>query len=312
MLETYAAYLVEVFSAEVLRRGIFTAVGAVHRPGADTKIPRNVGHYWSEYDHQIGRADPQPQTFVQYVSAGDRLSQVSGETHAMVDKIAEAVIRLARIATPEFRPGSRKRKHRYVLELLEGKEAARTDYLNLVRGLAVDRAALTEDDWRDNWRPKIVQVIEGITGAAPAGQEVDDFLGWGGGAPAAAGEEEEGVSDNIFRHPRNDPLVSLRVGSIHSVKGETHTATLVLETFYYAHHLKALKPWLIGERAGRGGANAALQSRLKLHYVAMTRPARLLCLAMREDSVDDDDIAKLKERGWRVGRVSEDGIEWID
>lgn len=313
VLETYAAYLVEVFSTEELRQGTFTAVGAVHRPGADTNIPRSVGHYWQDYDHEIGRADPQPQSFVQYVSAGNKLSQMSGETHAMVEKIAEAVIRLARIGSPDFRPGSRKRKHRYVLELLEGKEAARTSYLNLVRGLAVDCAALTEDEWRDNQRPAIVRIVEGITGAAPAGREVDDFLGWGGGAaPAPAGEEAQRASDNVFRYPANDPLVSVRVGSIHSVKGETHTATLVLETFYYAHHLKALKPWLTGERAGRVDASAALQSRLKLHYVAMTRPARLLCLAMREDSVEGDDIVRLKGRGWRVGRVVAGGTYWIE
>lgn len=311
VLETYAAYLVEVFSAKELSHGIFTALGAVHRPGADTNIPRSVGHYWRGYDHEIGRVDAQPQSFVQYVSAGNRLSQMSGETHAMVEKIAEAVIRLARIASPNFLPGSRKRKHRYVLELLEGKESERKDYLDLVRALAVDRATLTEDEWRINQRPAVVRVVECITGAAPAGEEVDDFLGWGSAAPAATGEEEQRASDNIFRYPANDPLVSVRVGSIHSAKGETHTATLVLETFYHAHHLKALKPWLTGERVGRGGASAALQSRLKLHYVAMTRPARLLCLAIREDSLEDSDIARLKQRGWRIARVTAAGADWI-
>jgi hypothetical protein len=96
------------------------------------------------------------------------------------------------------------------------------------------------------------------------------------------------------------------------VKGETHTATLVLETFYHTHHLKTLKPWLLGDRSGGNGASAALQRRLKLHYVAMTRPARLLCLALREDSLNAAEIMKLMERGWRVARVRPDGSEWLE
>lgn len=312
VLENYAAYLVEVFSENELRVGKFTAVGAVHRPGADDKLPRHVGHYWPEYDHDIGRADPQPQTFVQYVSAGNRLSQDSGETHATVEKIAEAVIRLARIAEPTFSTGNRRRKHRYVLELLDGKDAARTAYINLVRILAVGRVPLMENAWNDNWRPVVTQIVQEITGAAVDGEDVAAFLAWGDAQPAAAGEEEKSRSDNIFRYPRDNPAVAVRVGSIHSVKGQTHTATLVLETFYHAHHLKTLKPWLLGDRTGANGAHAALKARLKLHYVAITRPARLLCLALRQDSVDDDEITKLRGRGWRVAWVTADGLEWVE
>ena len=311
VLENFAAYLAEVFSANELRDGKFTAVGAVHRPVANDKLPRHIGHYWSEYDYDIGRADPQPQTFVLYVSAGCRLSQDSGETHAVVDKIAEAVIRLVRISNPTFSMGRKRHKHRYVLELLDGKDAGKTAYINMVRALAVDRVKLTENAWTDNWRPVVTQIAQEITGAAVDGEDVAAFLSWGDAQPAATGEEQRNRSDNIFRYPRDNRTVSVRVGSIHSVKGETHTATLVLETFYKVHHLKTLKPWLLGDCAGTEGANATLQARLKLHYVAMTRPARLLCIAMRHDSVDEDEITKLRGRGWRVARVTGDGPEWI-
>jgi DNA helicase II / ATP-dependent DNA helicase PcrA len=312
VLENYAAYLVEVFSGNELQDGNFTAVGAVHRPVADDNLPRHVGHYWPEYDYDIGRADPQPQTFVQYVSAGHRLSQYSGETHAVVEKIAEAVIRLARIADPAFSAGRRIRKHRYVLELLDGKDAAKTAYIDMMRILAVARVTLTENAWNDNWRPAVTQMVQDMTGAAVGGEDVAAFLAWGDARAATAGEKQRSRSDNIFRYPCDNPAVAVRVGSIHAVKGETHTATLVLETFYRAHHLKALKPWLLGDRAGADGASAALQARLKLHYVAMTRPARLLCLALRHDSVDDDEITRLKGRGWRVARVTAVRPEWVE
>lgn len=311
VLENYAAYLVDVFSGNELRDGNFTAVGAVHRPVADDNLPRHVGHYWPDYDYEIGRADPQPQTFVQYVSAGRRLSQDSGETHAVVEKIAEAVIRLARIADPAFSAGKRIRKHRYLLELLKGKDAAKTAYIDMVRTLAADRVTLTENGWNDNWRQTATQIAQDLIGAAVGGDDVTTFLAWGNARVAAAGEEQRSRSDNIFRYPRDNPSVAIRVGSIHAAKGETHTATLVLETFYYGHHLKALKPWLLGDRSGMDGASLRLQARLKLHYVAMTRPARLVCLAMRHDSVDDNETTKLRGHGWRIARVTAHGPEWV-
>jgi hypothetical protein len=229
-----------------------------------------------------------------------------------VEKIAEAVIRLARIADPAFTARRSRRKHRYILELLDGKDAAKTAYINMVRTLAVDRVTLTEDAWNDNWRPKVTLVAQDMTGAAVDGEDVLAFLAWRHAQPVAGGEEQWSRSDNIFRYPRDNPAVAVRVGSIHSVKGETHTATLILETFYRAHHLKALKPWLLGDRAGADGANAVLKARLKLHYVAMTRPSRLLCLALRHDSVEDNEITKLRGRGWRVARVTADRPEWVE
>ena len=311
VLEAYAAYLVEVFSGDELRKGMFTAVGAVHRPGVDDNVPRYVGHYWPDYDHEIGLADPQPKTFVQYVMAGHRLSQTSGETHALVEKIGEAVIRLARIANSDFMPTSRKRKHRYVLDLLDQIGEAKMIYIDLVRNLAVERAALTERDWDDKWKPVIKRIVEGVAGVQFTGNGVDEFLDWGKYEDAQEATAARKHSDNIFRYPQENPSVAIRVGSIHSVKGETHTATLVLETFYCAHHLKTLKSWLLGKRAGGGGENTALQSRLKLHYVAMTRPTHLLCLAMRDDAFSDEEIAGLKTQCWRVARVIDAAPVWL-
>src|SRR5260370_27733493 len=75
------------------------------------------------------------------------------------------------------------------------------------------------------------------------------------GYPSREADAAELVSlgDNVFCHPVEDPAVRIRVGSIHSVKGETHTATLVLDTFYYKHSYAALKPWLLGQKSGGAG-----------------------------------------------------------
>lgn len=114
-------------------------------------------------------------------------------------------------------------------------------------------------------------------------------------------------SVNLFSYPVDDPYVHIHLGSIHSVKGKTLTATLVLDSYFKGHQLNELKPWLLGQRSGgwteqkkpkREGP--VLLGRLKLHYVAMTRPSHLLCLAMRKDSFTSDELTLLQGRGWNV------------
>jgi len=156
----------------------------------------------------------------------------------------------------------------------------------------------------------VTRIAEAIGNAQIDAARTAEFMQWqplvGDGAGAASQPR-----DNCFRHPAAHPKVHLRVGSIHSVKGETHTATLVLDTYYIKHHLATLKPWLTGEKVGKGSEGVQNQSRLKQHYVAMSRPTHLLCLAMREDAFNSQEIALLKKRAWRVARVSERSLEWL-
>jgi hypothetical protein len=114
----------------------------------------------------------------------------------------------------------------------------------------------------------------------------------------------------MYRYSRDGKEVSIRVGSIHSVKGETHTATLVMETFWHKHNLAALLPWLSGDKCGQAAEGVEQQLRLKIHYVAMTRPMHLLCLAMKQSIVknvkgdlDQNVMQSLMQRGWQIKTI---------
>ena len=278
VLESYASYLTEVFSESELRAGIFTAIGAVHRPNGNGNVPRSVDHYWASYDHEISSAEPRPNSFVQYIAAGKRLAQQSGETQALVEKLADGILRLIKLSNPGLKLGQRKKSHRYVLELLEEEAKAKESYLDLVRMLCVDRAPLTRIVWEENWQYSVTQIAAVISGEEFDDNGVQKFLAWNDAADPVENHGEQGQSDNTFRYPANNPAVEVRIGSIHSAKGETHKATLVLDTFYKALHLKVLKKWLTGEKSGGGEETPTVQSRLRQHYVAMSRPSHLLCL----------------------------------
>lgn len=310
VLEAYAAYLLDEFSEKELRKGDFTAIGGVHRTDKTDHVPRYIGHYWPEYDASVAGADPQPATFVQYLMAGRRLAEASGEAHSLVEKLAQGVLKLARIANPEARLSGRKRQQRQVLELLEDRGQEKEGYLDFIRCLAVEREAVTKDTWEKKWIPAVAAIGCAIAGVATLPDAAQAFLAWTDSEEGAGAGAQHAPSDNVFRYPVTDPQVAIRVGTIHSVKGETHTATLVLETYFKAHHLKMLKRWLLGKKSGGNGESEATQKRLRLHYVGLTRPARLLCLAMRADTFTEKELQKLREQGWRIGRVANAGTVW--
>jgi DNA helicase II / ATP-dependent DNA helicase PcrA len=197
----------------------------------------------------------------------------------------------------------RKSANRYVLERLT-KDGARQRYLDLLSRLIDCRCEISRWEWEAHIAPAIWAVGEAIAGRPFREQETTDFLDWAEAEKSGDAEGPPRRPTNLFHYPPNKPQVSIRLGSIHGVKGETHTATLVLESYQKAHHLKKLLPWLLGKkpkpRCDNSGEDAALIERLKLHYVAMTRPSHLLCLAMPRSTFKPAEINLMRKRNWRV------------
>jgi len=174
----------------------------------------------------------------------------------------------------------------------------------------VKQRPLTKRAWETRWVQRIRDIGEHIAGTSLGGTDVDAFLAWND-ATVVAPPARDVRHANVYCYPAGTPQVHISVGSIHSVKGQTHTSTLVLETFWQdrkgRHNLELLLPWLDGTCCGRATASDYQVSRLKIHYVAMTRPTHLLCLAMKRGTFVDKSgeldaalMQKLASRGWRL------------
>lgn len=311
ILDAYAALLIETFSEPELVKGPFVAVGQVHKVKGDHQRPRHVGHYWPDYDPELSKAEPRPQTFMQYVFAGQGKADKIGEAYPAVEKIAEGILRLAGMAEENTALRRRRHSHRYVLQCLEKTPDVQASYKTLMSRLALRRKALRQKTWDNRCCALLRQIAETMADAPLSGEEADAFLNWedepgANGAPSTIPKRR----DNIYRYSNDQGKVAIRVASIHSVKGETHTATLVLETFYHGHNLKSLRPWLDGSEAGAESSKKRQADRLKLHYVAMTRPTHLLCLAMKRSTfensggkLDQERRRELEDHGWHVRPV---------
>jgi DNA helicase-2/ATP-dependent DNA helicase PcrA len=104
----------------------------------------------------------------------------------------------------------------------------------------------------------------------------------------------------------NGRSVTIQIGTIASVKGETHLATLVLEA--YGHQAKRHDLESVLESIATGAsinpkAKESTQSFYRNIYVASSRPSKMLCLAMNRDRASDAQITALNNAGWKIVEV---------
>ena len=105
--------------------------------------------------------------------------------------------------------------------------------------------------------------------------------------------------------------IDIKIGTIHSVKSETHIATLLLETM---NDGKLEKDYYFSVVSGNLFCNEIykrpksfklLERRLKTSYVAMSRPTHLLCVAINKERVkcDDCDKKNTDNCNWKIINV---------
>lgn len=161
--------------------------------------------------------------------------------------------------------------------------------------------------------PSMKLLAETLAGSDTGSTAGNDFLAWRdiGNQPQPVVEGQvHDVAPNTYRYSDAGSSVDIRLSSIHVAKGQTHLATLTLETFNRSHFLHSLVPWLLGtnKNGGKCTSETAAQRLLQI-YVAMTRPTHLLCLALRRKSLGVGEAytsnqEKLIAMGWRIEHLA--------
>jgi hypothetical protein len=104
--------------------------------------------------------------------------------------------------------------------------------------------------------------------------------------------------------------IQVHFDTIHGVKGETHTATLYLETFYDTFDIgnKVLDFISSNDKQKNSWRTKpsykSYQNKLPFAYVAMSRATHFLCLAVHTDRFKDGVKAYFEDvnSGWVVER----------
>ena len=104
--------------------------------------------------------------------------------------------------------------------------------------------------------------------------------------------------------PRNQLITPygdiIQIATVHGVKGETHTATLYLESSYYELETKRLLPFMKGEHPNK--LPQRLIENLKIAHVGLSRATHLVVFACNEECIKGAEEA-LRDNGWQISQV---------
>ena len=317
VLDAFGRHVLATLPPALIGTSAVTAIGAVHKPFEDVgpdhhHYPKTVAHYWAGYQPGASRHAYRPRTLAEYVLAAQAIAQSGGPLHQCVNSVAFGVAHLANLlaGTTHLKGGSR--QHLQIEQRLSDADQAKAIYRSFLTRFLIDRAALTGALWIELC--PALRLLGATLGSGDAGSSAaSDFLAWRDAShlpQSAVQDQVHAAAPNSFRCSHGGASVDIRLSSIHVAKGQTHLATLVLETFNQSHFLHSLMPWLLGnhQNGAKCTSDKSAQRLLQI-YVAMTRPTHLLCLALRSGSLGVgatyiSNQEKLIARGWRIQPLS--------
>ena len=315
VLPAYGKLLLDTFTDEELEkyRGCYAVGQTLKSNDTDEqqldinskKYPQIVRCYWPKAISSSSVSNKVPEKFIGYFVKGLNDFQATGELSLFIAEIFSGIKRLLNLVDHEHTIKLKGNKFSSSLTGLtcEKQELIRNALKALVSGDKVSK---------ENWCEKqkcIVKIAKGYGLNTSILHETEksrlnDFISWDDSINISVTPDEKLINDDsIYTHVDeiSNRCVAIRIGSIHSVKGQTHLATLVLETFFHEHNMQSILPYLCKMPGKKEGVRVT--TRLKCQYVAMTRARGLVCLAMPIVNVDAEQREALEKLGWKIQEI---------
>jgi len=308
VLPAFGNLLLEIFPDEILRCEAFLAraIGRVGRSEAsDEKAPRHLGDYWKAYEPRAAKLEPRPQYFADYVHFAQSRRLATVDCNESVKFVVKGIIELIGIVQPSAIPRAGQTL-RWLWQALQIDESSTASLRRLLWEWCIELTPIVEQAWAGTIAELkcALRPIIGTEWNADANAFCEWSIEYGGRAP---GQDVEGHAEpNCYRFSQTGRHVDINVGTIHSAKGQTHTATLVVESYFKKHDMADVLQWICGEKCGATPQEGKERTeRMRLIYTAMTRPSHLLCLAVRRDAIGQDGAQantrqQLEQLGWTV------------
>ena len=300
VIDEFAHLILHTFSDEELQSNSKLGchiIGMVHKKINETpehQFPKGIFDYWSNYDSQNATQRPIQQFFIDYFRIGKSEFSNSGDTSCFINWLANGMCRVINKAAQTNLVIPTNNSLVAIERILPIEK--HQQYRQLMLNLAFANFR-TKDDW-SNVIKKVEKIIKLLN--LSLNSEVLSFLKWIDAGDCKCNSTKQQAKDNhyIYINPESGRCIDLEFGSIHSVKGRTHLATLVLETFSKAHNIKSILNYLCGNPPKKITPSNLV--RLKCQYVAMSRATALLCLAIPIDFVDSEKQIALSNNGWQI------------
>ncbi len=118
--------------------------------------------------------------------------------------------------------------------------------------------------------------------------------------------EEEATTDSDNPNIIEQDGVQVEIGTVHSSKGQTHTCTLYLETYYQGDYESArLAGQFKGQEFPATENRTYHQQSTVMSYVGLSRPTHLLCLAVHRDRFNEH-LTDIDRSIWNIIRIDQE------
>lgn len=313
VLDEYGKLVLKHLPAETRKAGVY-AIGAVHRLEnyKANQYPKALEHYWPTYRSDTTKTSFKPRTFAEGAHIARRYAMRDPTASSSVELLASCLANLGLLAFPGSQVQLRSRYQASVVQKLTTKPKAFAWYRECLQQILFVPSAVTEQHWVKVITPKLLLLAaalydsEGVT----ADLQGHQYLAWEPAATATEAGEGGGSLINTYRFQDGADGVDIQMSSIHSEKGKTHAATLILETFRKTHFIQKFMPWLEGGKAATKRPPDSAKKDMMLMYVGMTRPTHMLCLAARQSSLGEGAVREkrrvaLETAGWSILDLTE-------
>lgn len=277
---------------------IVGAVGNELSGGNDLKI----ASYYNQYNEEKRCKNTEKISFIE--SLKHICEQDEGNSKDQYDAILDCIIcGLRRIEVKDDREISFTRRT-YKLFLKE--QSKFQTFKHVIAEILLNKEIFQENSW-NNFLPNLHSILPD----SAHGHNYWDYneIVFCNPEDAEEGSCQPSILDGYSFKPE--------LSSIHGIKGETHDATLLLETKFHELDIKTVFNHFVASNTDtlRPPKGVRAPKFMKQAYVAMTRPKHMLCVAIsdtkfkvpkKKDVTEyiEESIEKLTKKGWQVVRIN--------
>jgi len=279
-------------------RSVIKAVGGIGKTASANGL--TLPNYWPTFDSKIQSSRFRPRSLCDAVRFCTRAGE--GDVASRYQVLLIAVLEWMRRAGRQYttRSGKTMSFNRAMLKsYLKGNDKALA--FGEVMNFLVSGTFPTEGLWAGT-----IDELRSLLVLGELNEEAAEYGAYNDSFDEELGNEEARRNSNVY-----DVVAGIRIelATIHSVKGESHDATLVCETKYRSwYDIHEMAEFLCNPNAVRPVADymqpmsketnrAAFMKRL---FVAMSRPRYLLCLAMKSRHLSEAQQSQLTAEGWAI------------
>lgn len=255
----------------------------------NNKNSLSLDKYFTSYESRIAKERPVYNNLISYIYLWNTISTSKNSIRGIYNSILESIIHILRLENVYY-IYNEKQKY-YTITSLNRliRDEFPLLYRNFRKYILTTCIAIQQNEFDKAY--KLTKLLAKKILLKIFSKEVSNAKTFMDNMLIKIPEDINNVENGINLYHDDESNIDIQISTVHLVKGETHFATLYVETSYNGkHESEYLKSRLCGTITNDFKYTPMAA---KVAYVAMSRPTNLLCFAIHRERYD-----KIKLIGW--------------